>query len=180
LPYIGVLIALIVMSPQARVSTSPSASSDVVVIDGSKNPSMLPEWLVWEQAFLIISGWQGKDSGITHELRMALAREELELLEREAGLQGERQEHAGRDADPLRARFAARDPNDTKLLALLNDQMQEVNLKYRRATLEARNRVFEHLSPESQSVLMSWIGDIRAGIVSKVAKSDLERWRAPE
>ena len=76
--------------------------------------------------------------------------------------------------------YAHRDPKDAKLLASLNDRMQDINLKYRRAILEARNRLFEALSPESQSVLTSWIGDIRAGIVARVAKTDLERWRAPE
>jgi hypothetical protein len=176
----AILIALIGASPQGPRQTSAADSSNIVVIDGSKNPSMLPEWLVWEQAFLIVAGWRGRDSGITHDLRMALSKDEVELLEREAAMQSERQNQAGREAEPLRARYATRDPKDEKLLALLNDQMQNVNLRYRRATLEARNRVLERLSLESQSVLTSWIGDIRAGIVSRVAKADLERWRAPE
>lgn len=171
------LLAILTVSPLQPASSN---ASDIVVIDGKKNPSQIPEWVTWEHAFLTVAGWRGKDSGITHELRTMMAKEEFEALEGEAVRQSERMNHAEQEAAPLRERYASRDRKDTKLLALLNDQMQDVNLRYRRATLEARNRLLERLSPESQSVLASWIGDIRAGIVSRVAKADLERWRAPE
>jgi len=171
------MLALLSIAP---LQSATSNTSDLVVIDGKKNPSQIPEWVTWEHAFLTVAGWRGKDSGITHDLRTMMTKEEFEALEGEAVRQSERMNHAEQEAAPLRERYASRDPKDTKLLALLNDQMQDVNLRYRRATLEARNRLLERLSPASQSVLASWIGDIRAGIVSKVAKGDLERWRAPE
>ena len=157
-----------------------SSSSEIVVIEGRKNPSQIPEWVTWEHAFIILSAWRGKDSGFTHDLREGLSTEELDVLEREAAGQRERRDQAVREAEPLKAEYAARDPADQKLLASLNDRMQDINLTYRRATLEARNRVLEALRPESQSLLLSWIGDIRADIVSRVPKADLERWRAPE
>jgi hypothetical protein len=175
-----VLALLLVAMPTAQIQAPDASSSEIVVIDGKKDPSQLPEWAVWEQAFTIIAGWQGRDSGFTHDLRTALSKEEFDTLEHEASTQSERLNQAAREAEPLRVLYANRDPKDAKLLASLNDRMQDVNLKYRRATLEARNRLLEALSPESQSVLASWIGDIRAGIVARVAKADLERWRAPE
>jgi hypothetical protein len=175
-----ILTALLAVAPTVQTQAPDATSSDIIIIDGKKDPSQLPEWAVWEQGFTIIAGWQGRDSGFTHDLRMALSKEEFEMLEREAGAQSERLNRAGREAEPLRVLYAHRDPKDAKLLASLNDRMQDINLKYRRATLEARNRLLEALSPESQSVLASWIGDIRAGIVARVAKADLERWRAPE
>jgi hypothetical protein len=175
-----VLPVLLAVAPTAQTQAPDATSSDIIIIDGKKDPSQLPEWAVWEQAFTIIAGWQGRDSGFTHDLRMAFSKEEFDLLEHEASTQRDRLDQAGREAEPLRVLYANRDPNDAKLLASLNDRMQDVNLKYRRATLEARNRLLEALSPESQTVLASWIGDIRAGIVARVAKADLERWRAPE
>jgi len=177
--HIGALATLLAL-PFAAQTQSPPSSSDIVVIDGKKNPSQLPEWVVWEHAFVLVEGWKGKDSGFTHELRAALSQEEFDLLEHEAAAQSERTNQAAREAQPLRVLYANRDPKDAKLLASLNDRMQDVNVRYRRAILEARNRVLEALRPESQSVLASWIGDIRAAIVSKVPAGELERWRAPE
>jgi hypothetical protein len=177
--HVGILAASLAMSPWAQAQ-SDVPSSEIVVIDGKKNPSQLPAWVVWEHAFVLVAGWKGRDSGFTHDLRTALSAEEFGLLEREAAAQSQRTDRAAREAEPLRELYANRDPKDSKLLASLNDRMQDVNIRYRRATLEARNRVLEALRPESQSVLASWIGEIRADIVSKVPKSELERWRAPE
>jgi hypothetical protein len=165
------------------VSQPPAASqsaADVVVIDGKKDPSQIPEWLAWQQGFIVLAGWRGKDSGFNHDLREALSREEFEALEREALAEDDRMQRATKEAESLRALYDKRDPNDRRLADTLDERMYEVNLKYRRAVLEARNRVLEALRPESQSVVVAWIGDIRSDIVSRVPKGELARWRAPE
>jgi hypothetical protein len=178
--HLCVLSAVILAGAARTPAIPPQAAADIVVIDGKKDPSQLPEWLVWQQGFTILAGWRGKDSGFNHELREALSKEEFDVLEREALAQGHRTEQATKEAEPLRALYDTRDPNDQQLAATLDEKMYEVNLKYRRAILEARNRVLEALRPESQSVLLSWIGDIRTDIVSRVPKGELARWRAPE
>ncbi len=175
-----VLNAVILAGAAQTPATSPQSAADIVVIDGKKDPSQIPEWLVWQQGFTVLAGWRGKDSGFNHDLREALSKEEFDALEREAVAQDDRAEQATKEAEPLRALYDRRDPNDRRLSATLDEKMYEVNLKYRRAILEARNRVLEALRPESQSVVLSWIGDIRADIVSRVPKGELARWRAPE
>jgi hypothetical protein len=176
-----ILGALIVAGGVAQTqATSQASAADMVVIDGKKNPSQIPEWLAWQQGFVTLAGWRGKDSGFNHDLREALSKEEFDLFEREALAQDDRMEQATKEAEPLRSLYDTRDPTDRRLVATLDEKMYEVNLKYRRAVLEARNRVLEALRPESQSVVLSWIGDIRSDIVFKVPKGELTRWRAPE
>jgi Skp family chaperone for outer membrane proteins len=177
---IGFLIAVVALLPAAQAQTAASASSDTMVIDGKKNPSQLPEWLVWEHGFMQIAMLKGKETSLTELLKEGLSAQEFELLEREAAAQDDRLEAAAKEAEPLREQYQKRDPEDTKLVSSLNERMQEVNLRYRRATLDARDRVLQTLRPESQSVVLAWLGELRAGIVARVSKSELERWRAPE
>jgi Skp family chaperone for outer membrane proteins len=176
---IGLLIALVTMS-SAPAQTASSASSDILVIDGKEHPEQLPEWLVWEHAFMQIGMLKGKETSFTQSLKEALSAQEFDLLEQEAAAQDRRLETAAKEAEPLQQQFRKRDPKDPKLMSSLNDQMQDVNLRYRRATLDARDRVLQALRPESQSVVLSWMGELRAGIVARVSKSEIERWRAPE
>jgi hypothetical protein len=178
--HLCILAALLAALPSSQARAPESSDSEIVVIDGKKNPSQIPEWLAWEQAFVLVAAWRGKDSGFTHDLRTAFSTDEFDVLEREAAAQSERADQASLEAEPLRLLYANRDQTDQTSVAALTDRMQDVNVKYRRATLEARNRVLEALRPESQSLLLSWIGDIRADIVSRVPKGELERWRAPE
>jgi type II secretory pathway component PulM len=177
---VSLVVALLLWSPARPSQTSASAASDILIIDGKKDPGQLPEWLVWEHAFMQIAMLKGKETSFTQSLKEALSAQEFELLEREALAQDGRLEKAAKEAEPLQERFKKRDPNDAKLMSWLNDQMQDLNVRYRRATLDARDRVLQALRPESQEAVLSWLGEMRAGITARVSKRELERWRAPE
>jgi hypothetical protein len=176
----ALLIALLASSPVPHAQTAGSAPSDIVVIDGKKNPSQLPEWLVWEHAFMQIGMLKGKETSFTQSLKEELSVQEYDFLEREALAQDRRVEEAAKEAEPLQEQYQKGDPRDVKLMSALNDQLQDLNLRYRRATLDARDRVLQALRLESQSAVLSWLGELRAGMVARVSKSELERWRAPE
>ena len=176
----SILLVLLSGSQTTQVPGTGPAASDLLVIDGKKDPAQLPEWLVWEHAFMQIAMLKDKDTSITLALKQGLAKEEFGLLEREALAQDGRLEKAVKEAEPLQEQFKKRDPNDTKLMSSLNDQMQDLNVRYRRNTLDARDRVLQALRPESQQVLSEWLGELRASIIVRVSKRDLERWRAPE
>ena len=177
---IGLLVALITLSSVTQAQIAGSASSDILVIDGKKHPEQLPEWLVWEHTFMQIGMLKGKETSFTQSLKEALSAQEFDLLEQEAVAQDRRLEMAAKEAEPLQQQFKNRDPKDTKLMSSLNDQMQDLNVRYRHATLDARDRVLQALRPESQEAVLSWLGEMRAAIVARVSKRDLERWRAPE
>ena len=178
--HVCMLIVLLAMRPTTLAQKQDPSASDIVVIDGKKNPSQIPEWLAWEHGFMRIAMLKGKETAFTQSLKEGLSREEFDLLEREASTQSERLDVAIKEAEPLREEYEKRDPKDAKLMTSLNARMQDVNVRYRRATLDARDRILQALCPESQSLVLSWIGELRADIVSRVQKSELERWRAPE
>lgn len=173
-------VALLALLSTGQAPAPDPAFSDILVIDGKKNPAQLPEWLVWEQAFIQIAMLKDKDTSITLTLKQGLSADEFDRLEQEALQQDRRLEKAVKEAEPLQEQFTKRDPNDLKVMSWLNDQMQDLNVRYRHTTLDARDRVMQALRPESQQILYDWLGEIRASIVARVSKRDLERWRAPE
>lgn len=175
-----VLTALLAVVPSPQARGPESSDSALVVIDGKKNPSQIPEWLVWEHAFMQIAMLKGKETSFTESLRKELSAEEFGLLEREALAHDQRSERAIKEIEPLREEYQKADHKNAKAMSALNDRVQNVNLTYRRATLDARDRVLQSLGPTSQSVVLSWIGDLRATIIARVSKGDVERWRAPE
>ena len=72
------------------------------------------------------------------------------------------------------------DQQDPRTAAFVQEKTFEINLKYRRATLEARDRLLAAFSPAAQAALAAWMNDGRASIAVTVPKGELARWRAPE
>ena len=173
------LAVLIVASPPWLPQAMP-AQDDVVVIDGHKDPSKIPQWVAWEDGFSTWASWSGRDNGFTHDLREGLTSAELAVIDREAAGQQTRRADAGRDEQALRAEAADVDLTDHARVEALNVKLQEATLRYRRATLAARDRVLAALSPAAQGLLQQWVDDSRSTIVIRVPKSELAWWRAPE
>lgn len=174
----GLLTALALGAVQAPVSTSGANLS--VTIDGSKEPGKLPNWLVWEHGFTVLSAWAGKDSGLTRDLRTSLTAAEFTLVDREALAQQDRRAAAARAIEELRGASRGWDPRDPKTARVLEERTFQINLRYRRATLDARDRVLARLGPSAQSALLAWMDDGRRSITVTVPKAGMARWRAPE
>lgn len=173
---------MLAMSPAAQKAPgSPgTGSQDLIVIDGHKDPSKIPEWAAWEDGFATIDAWMGRDSGFNHELREALTPDEFSVLEREAVAQATRRADAIRETEQLRPDLAKVDPKDAAAANRLRDRIHAIDLKYRRATLTARDRVLQSLSPGSQAVLQAWIERGKATMICEVPRSELAHWRSPE
>ena len=62
---VGLSVAL--GSPQASANQS-SGASDVLFIDGSKEPGQIPEWVTWEHGFMALGRVEGK--GQWHQPRL--------------------------------------------------------------------------------------------------------------
>ncbi len=127
-----------------------------------------------------LASWAGTDSGFNRDLKATLTPREYGLLETEATAQQDRGAAAAKAIEALRAAYAAMDPNDEKTIRLVDDKTEEINLKYRRATLEARDRLLASLSLTGQAALTAWMNDGRSSITVMVPRNGLSRWRAPE
>jgi hypothetical protein len=175
-----IVLAIPVVTLQVPGVPGVRSGEDVIVIDGHKDPSKIPEWVAWEDGFATIDAWIGRDSGFNHDLREALTPDEFSLLEREAVAQATRRAEAIRETEQLRPTLTQNDPKDSAAAQKLLEYIHAIDLKYRRATLAARDRVVQSLSPESQAVLQAWIERGKATMICEVPRSELAHWRSPE
>jgi hypothetical protein len=175
-----IVLAIPVVTLQVPGVPGVRSGEDVIVIDGHKDPSKIPEWVAWEDGFATIDAWIGRDSGFNHDLREALTPDEFSLLEREAVAQATRRAEAIRETEQLRPTLTQNDPKDSAAAQKLLEHIHAIDLKYRRATLAARDRVVQSLSPESQAVLQAWIERGKATMICEVPRSELAHWRSPE
>ncbi len=173
-------LAAVMVTPLGLSQDQIASSDGMVVFDGHKDPSKIPQWAAWEDGFSTWASWSGRDNGFTHDLREALTPAELAVLDREAAGQQTRRADAGRDEQALRTEAAQVSADDHSRMEALNVKLREATLRYRRATLAARDRVMAALSPAAQGLLQQWIDDGRSTIVIRVPKSELAWWRAPE
>ena len=153
---------------------------DLLVIDGEKDPSQIPEWLAWETAFTLLQGWHGRDNGFTHDLRESLLPHEWELLEQEGLAQNTRQARREQRAAKWAQKYPYETTTDPAVVAKANDEAFAIDLDYRREMLDARDRLLAAFSSDSQVALFSWLLERKASITAFVRKPDLERWRLPE
>jgi hypothetical protein len=175
-----VLLALCLLLATGPQSVERPLDADTITIDGSKDPQKLPNWVVWEHGFTVLGLVAGKDSGFNHDLRAVMTPDEFALLEREAKAQKDREAEAARAIEVLRPEWDHADQTDPKVIAYVERRTREINLNYRRAILDARDRVLAGLGVVAQSALMTWMNDERASIHAMVSKRGFADWRAPE
>jgi hypothetical protein len=170
-----ILVVSMLVAPGHQGSTN--APEAVAVVDGSRTPEAIPEWLAWESGFqtlLLVS--DRPDSNFTSDLRQTLSEAEMELLQRAAEQQRAAHTRASESAGRLRQKLAA-DPSRRQAVA---DELHAVNLQYRRAVLAARDEALGRLRGPAQSAVLAWIGEVRTTIKFTVPKSELEQFRMPQ
>jgi hypothetical protein len=174
------LVVLCVAAGVPQASTDqPSGTSDVLLIDGSKEPGQIPEWLTWEHGFVILAGWKGRDSGFNHDLKAELTSTEFDALQRVADGQFDRRARFEAKTVALRTKLDV-DSGRKEAAEAFDAQVFDLELAYRRQVLAARDRLLQALSADSQTVVQSWMNELKHDMTASVPKSDLARWRMPE
>ena len=175
-----IVVALFVAPGVLQASRDQStATSDFLLIDGSKEPGQFPEWVTWEHGFMILAQWKGKDSGFNHDLRTLLTAAEFNALEREAGAQSDRRARFEAKAEALRKTLDV-ESGRKEAAETFDAQVFELELAYRREILAARDRLLKALSADSQAAVQSWMNELKHDMTARVPKGDLAHWRMPE
>jgi hypothetical protein len=169
--------ALSLSAPQARGQASPAPSSEIVTIDGSKNPELVPEWTAWHSAFARIRAANDIPSDVLSVIAAAERSAILDHAEKDGRFweQGEKQVkdlQASVIAEPDRARKIA-------MMVSLQPKVEELELVARRRTLELRDHLLSILQPVGRAALMAWVEASKAGQRITVPKSKLEAFRKP-
>lgn len=144
--------------------------SEMVQIEGRKNPELIPQWNAWENAFRTIATVSNVP---THVIKHISADESAALIA------------AAREA---RDNLQAIELKVSKLIPMLStpeaklveEKTREINLEYRWQTLRLRDRVLALLQPEGQTALNNWVEFNKSGMTVYVPKNELEFYRQPQ
>lgn len=154
-----------------KVTFSNTSPSEMVLVDGSKNPELIPQWHAWQYAFRVIAGGP---KVIPSLVLVHLSKDEADLLQAAA----ESEEKT--DAD-CQARVLTLVPLlQTDQVAIVNERTREINLECRSFTLKTRDRVLELLRPQGQAALVEWVESNKAGMQVSVPKRELAFFRQPQ
>jgi hypothetical protein len=144
---------------------------DIFVIRGAKNPELLPEYVVWSEAFPVLSilkeeRWDGQRGP-------KLSAQDRKLVYEHAALYTPREEActAKRDRawEALKADEAKRDK-----------EVRAIELECRWQILEAKDRVLAALSPEGAAIFQTWVvQEVKPHITVTVSKADYEFFKLP-
>jgi hypothetical protein len=147
----------------------------MIRIDGAKTPELIPQWLLWREAFLTLALTKPPPSGFWEPLE-ALTPEESDLLYRECLAQRERNAQLEKIILPEQKRLEAAGED----WPVVMQKLQALEEQWRWTILEARDRVLNGLSPESREVLLNEIDSYRRDIASVMPEADLEHFKRPQ
>jgi hypothetical protein len=171
------LIALAMLSPPGKqaVAQPPSGAGarppEMMVVDGSKNPELIPQWNVWGYVFRVIAGGSRQLPSSVYQL---VSRDEEALVLKEADavqkIDAACQERASKAVERL--------GQDTT--AAVDARIRTISVECRRGTLRARDRVLAALNPAAATALVVFAESTKAGTSISVPKKDLARFLEPE
>ena len=165
-------------APWERGQGPPPASSDLITIDGSKNPEQVPQWAAWHFAFAQIRGVNDIPSDVLGVIVPAERRAILDAAQKDGRFYAEGEKRvkaiqASVIAEPDRAK-------QMELLRSLQPKVDELELEARRHTLELRDHLLSILRPAGRAALIAWVEASKAGHRITMPRSRLAAYRKPE
>ena len=142
----------------------------MVTIDGSTDPSGLPDYLVWASVFRMLSQW----SGVPRDF-LPMTEDERALV-RETAIRSAAAEKATWDRQIARLAEMQRAGLDD---AAIKKALYDIGFEQRLSTLAEREALLKKLSAEARAALKGFVDDSRLGMASSVPTADLDAYRKP-
>jgi hypothetical protein len=155
--------------PMAVPSDPPRA--ELIEIDGSRNPELIPQWAAWEFAFRVIGGGQKELPAIVFRV-VSTEERALILAAAQASLQRDRACHARLEK---LAPLVGKEQN-----SVINAKQREIQLDCRWETIHARDALLERLRPQARTALITFVEDTKQGTKSTVSKRGLAHYLQPQ
>ena len=165
--------ALIVSGGLQAWSQRPAGASaqEMVQIDGSKNPELIPEWSAWGFAFRVFAAGSRQ---LPTSIYSVVSAEETALILKEADQVQKADQECQSRIVKLNA-LLGKEKNE-----VLDTRLRELTLECRWATLHARDRLLEVLAPEGRSALGAFVASTKTGTSLSIPKKDLARFLEPQ
>lgn len=172
--FLVVLCCCLTTFPVYADLSAQSASGKTLVIDGSKNPELFPQWYVWETFFQALPIENvGGPTLLRRELRVSDS--EFVFLLTEARRFRHAEETLRTELRATRTALLAEKKTDEEI----QDASKEVNLRYRQQVLDGRGRVHSTLGAESLQNVVAWIERRLSGTTLRLSGKTLEYFRQP-
>lgn len=165
------LVCLVLVHPGSVLAQSTASTPEIIQIDGSKNPELIPQWSAWGYAFRVFSGGPRQLPTSVFE-HVTPGEQTLIMKEADAAQQFE--------AQCLVRHRKVLESRGSKSNIELDKDVRALTLECRRATLDARDRILANVSPEAQTALIAFVESTKAGTSLAIPKKDLARFREPE
>lgn len=169
------LFALCALAPGdavAQPSAVPSPPQpDIVHVDGTRSPELIPQWSVWGYVFRVVSG--GPRQLPSSVIRLVSKDEEALVMKEADAVQ-----KVDAACQTRAAKAAARLGIDT--VSSVDAKVREIAVKCRWETLRARDRVLAGINPEAATALAAFAESTKAGTTISLPRKDLARYLEPE
>lgn len=156
----------------AQAPAAPSAPpSELMQIDGAKNPELIPQWSAWGYVFRVLAG--GPRQLPTSVLLLVSKEEEVLVM---------------KEADAVQKVDASCLARLTKVAALLGAEpvaavdakIRDITVECRRETLNARDRILARINPAGGAALIAFAELSKAGTSISLPRKGLARFLEPE
>jgi hypothetical protein len=144
------------------------------VLDGAKTPELFPEWFIWELTFQSLPSSQTTRK-IPPHVELGVTEAELKVLQNEVRAFKELQRNLGEKLRATRNAAVSRGKSEDQI----RDATHVVNVEYRLQVLDARQRIYEQLSPESLIRLRTWIEQLIRGTQVHLRGRAVQLFREP-
>ena len=166
------VLALAICLAASSAAQKPPPVDDRIVIDGSRNPELIPQWAAWEFAFRVINGGSRQLPSNVHH---AATEQERALISAAAAANARRDaacvERIEREIRPLLGK-------EKREVAAA--RQQEIHVDCRWQTLHARDRLLERLRPEVRTELIKFVEDMKEGKTLSMPAKEFPFFRQPQ
>ena len=158
-----------------------SKPPEKIEIDGSKNPGMIPQWLIWQNTFDVVNhlAEPNPDDPLPPHERMGVPKKDWDVLLAEARHQAEQAAQVRKKLEPIIQKLKAQKKTLHEIFEAT--EPNEIELEGRWVYLAGEDRVMALLSPEGAIGLQKWIDRaiVRGLTMRPMDRSDYERFRKP-
>lgn len=174
---INFMVVAVICSAPLRASiavTVQSGQPKTLIIDGSKNPELFPQWFAWETFFQSWPMEYGRRATLLRQ-ELGLSDQEVAYLQTEVKRFRDAEGRLKRELRSTRVDLLARGKSEDQI----RDATKEINLRYRHEVLDGRGRVFATLKPESFKRVVEWIDGRLKGTTIRLRGRTLEYFQQP-
>lgn len=158
-------------APRLQGQGTVDSSSEMLSIDGARNPELVPQWSAWGFAFRVIAG--GPRELPSSVLRVVSSEEAAMVLEEAEAIQ-----IVDKGCEERVAKL--RPLVGKEKYQVLDARLRAITLECRRKTLEARDRVLLALNPAGAAALSAFVEATKSGTTLTIRRRDLARFLEPE